>query len=661
MRPLSEAMLLAQRSSSSQPWVRVKALDRTAGIARLRFQRIYAGPEAAGPQALTVPTDGSLVRARIDSTNNTLYTQRVADPSTKSDFTPWISMGSVSGDVALCSSGAEVLLFHVSTNRRTLYVRASSNSGVSFGQALYVGTAPSPVAWLAAALKSDGTALLLYATDNGRLHAIKRADGAWLSPRLWSNSLSRINGVAVLHDGDWNVVVAGRDSTGNKSGVWSTILGDGVNQPPGTWSNLKPITESQRGANFEYSAPFLDHPDVNRLFFVERVTGAEGHDHPFHTFSPPSASWLDNLWREPAAFNADTEHGLSIGHTTTHAWLSAADGVWWAPLNSPALELSEDVVSVTGKESPRSSSWSIELRNDDGRYSRPGDGDLGLLAKGSEVRVELGYVTALGGQSSPCAPVWIDGLEHRRTDGSASLVVHATGGWGLLSWQQARRIQTWSAGEAKLFQILRSVLARAGFELARRPGNFLLDNHRPEFIIEESEPLDLVVERLMSHLPDSILIASAGGFDLGTPSVTEESAYSYGKGHGIREARYLDPVPRHSRAIVFGSGHTGDLTDWSDFPALFDQPMQVTDPTLDTQQKVDARAQAEARRIAIYRNRGRITIPVNVGQEVYDIIEVTDPAAGLASAERRVLGIETRYAVGPRGSKYEQIVDLGGV
>ena len=257
MRPLSNSLLRAQRSSSAKPWVRVEALDRMAGIARLRFQRVHTGSEAEGPHALTIPTDGALIRARVDPTNShNLYVQRVPNPSPTSDFTQWVSLGPASrdGDVALCSAGTDVLLFSVSSNRRTLYVRASADSGATFGQAIYVTTASSPVTWLAADLKPDGTALLLYALVNSGLYAIRRSNGSWGSPRIWSNSLSQINGVAVHYNGDWNVAVAGRDTTGRKSGVWSTVFGDGAAQPliRGRHSSLSPRPSVSRAST---SAP----------------------------------------------------------------------------------------------------------------------------------------------------------------------------------------------------------------------------------------------------------------------------------------------------------------------------------------------------------------------------------------------------------------------
>ena len=663
MRALTDALLSAQRLASSRPWVRVEALDRMAGIARLRFRRLYSGSESEGPHALTIPADGSLVRARIDlSDNNRLYLQRAVSPSPTSDFTRWAWLGAVSRDagVALCSRGPEVLLFSVSTNRRTIYVRTSADSGATFGQPAYVTTASSTVTSLAAAFKSDGSVLLLYVIGNG-LYSIRRSGGSWGSTGIRTNALSRIDGAAVHHHGDWNVVVTGRNAGNSKNGVWSTAFGDGSAQALGTWSGLKPIVESRPGQTLDYRAPSLDRPDVDRLFFTERVAGQGGYDRPFFTFTTPSSSFSDNLWREPAAFELDSAYGMALAHTTDHAWLSTANGVWSAPLNPPPLDLSEDAVSVTGKESTRSARWQIELRNDDGRYSTPGEGRLGLLAKGSEVRVGLGYVTGLGRQSSPSAPVWIESLEHRRIAGSSTLVVHATGAWGLLAWQQARRGRTWGAGDSSVFEILRTVLARAGYECTNLSSNFLLDNHRPAFLIEESEPLDMVVERLMTYVPDVLLMASGRGFALRTPSATERTSYAYGPEHGIREGSYYDSVPRHSRAIVFGSGHSSDQSDWSDFPALFDRPVHVHDASLDTREKTNARALAETRLMAIHAPRGSITVPVNAGQELYDVIEVTDLAVGLTSARYRVLGLETRYAIGPRGSRYDQTIRLGGV
>jgi hypothetical protein len=56
---------------------------------------------------------------------------------------------------------------------------------------------------------------------------------------------------------------------------------------------------------------------------------------------------------------------------------------------------------------------------------------------------------------------------------------------------------------------------------------------------------------------------------------------------------------------------------------------------------------------------GCIRVPVNCGQQLYDVIEVTERGAGLAGARRRVMEIEMTYI--PRRRIYEQKLVLGNV
>ena len=53
-------------------------------------------------------------------------------------------------------------------------------------------------------------------------------------------------------------------------------------------------------------------------------------------------------------------------------------------------------------------------------------------------------------------------------------------------------------------------------------------------------------------------------------------------------------------------------------------------------------------------------MPVNCGQELYDVVEVTDAGAGLSAARRRVAGLAMRYSTGKR-PVYEQRIALGAV
>ena len=71
------------------------------------------------------------------------------------------------------------------------------------------------------------------------------------------------------------------------------------------------------------------------------------------------------------------------------------------------------------------------------------------------------------------------------------------------------------------------------------------------------------------------------------------------------------------------------------------------------------RGDAVLRKASLGAQDGEVTAPVNCGQELYDVIAVTDAVAGLSAAKRRVLGMELRYSAAT--GAYETRLRLGGV
>jgi hypothetical protein len=212
MRSLPSALLAAQKSASAVPYVKVEIAARIGGIRHLDWQRLYSGSEPDSHHAATMPGDGSLIRCRLDS--GSLYRQRVTSPGPGSDFGTWTLVESAANaGVALASRAAQVLLFYVGTNGRTIYVRESSDYGATFGSATAITTAAAAVGWLAADLKADNTVLLIYSVG-GTVYAVKRSGGSWGSPTAWSNSLVSVSGLACQYEADFAVVVSGSDAQG---------------------------------------------------------------------------------------------------------------------------------------------------------------------------------------------------------------------------------------------------------------------------------------------------------------------------------------------------------------------------------------------------------------------------------------------------------------
>jgi len=144
------------------------------------------------------------------------------------------------------------------------------------------------------------------------------------------------------------------------------------------------------------------------------------------------------------------------------------------------------------------------------------------------------------------------------------------------------------------------------------------------------------------------------------PLASEATDYEYGVDHSLYSGRYADELAGANRAQVFGDGVFGERFDWVGVQSVYDRLTQVRDRNLTTVAQVETRADAVLRRASLEATNGEITVPVNCGQELYDVIEVTDARAGLAAARRRVLGIEMRYSTGEK-AMYEQRIRLGGV
>jgi hypothetical protein len=55
--------------------------------------------------------------------------------------------------------------------------------------------------------------------------------------------------------------------------------------------------------------------------------------------------------------------------------------------------------------------------------------------------------------------------------------------------------------------------------------------------------------------------------------------------------------------------------------------------------------------------RGNLVIPPNVGQELYDVITITDQRCGIVSKKYRVMDIDAEYSL--REWQYRQTFTLG--
>ncbi|MDD5082339.1 MAG: hypothetical protein PHU08_03095 [Dehalococcoidales bacterium] len=667
MRSLTPTLLTAQKESSRIPCVKVEASNRIAGVVRLDWERLYTGTEDDYFHALTIPGDGSLIRVRITlpSDSRKLYRQRVADPGPESDFSQWTYCNQYDAViVASCSLGVEVSIFWIKSDR-TIYRIKSTDYGVNWGAPELIDYSPTTAIYgIAAAYKPDGDLALFFA-DQSTLYVKKCVAGQWQNKAAWDKSTGDLSGVAAIYDGDWYLFVTGKDSSGNFK-LWSLVYGDGGEVVAGTWSALKEFASAPAGAGFEFHRAFMDKPDGCRCFFVEKFTGTQAYSRPYWSHLVLDTGFIDNRWREPVPFNLSSEYGLAMAHYGDYGWLSTPGGVWRARLTAQSLDLTADVLSLRLDLGEDRGGLAVELRDDDGRYNAPGSGGLSVIVPGCQLAISPGYVTSQGNEVSLGLTFWLDAWEQVSAGGKASLVLYASDGWSRLKGWSARHQFRWNkAGdEMSIKDIIALVLARVGARLEVVSASAVIAGFFPDFTIHPDNRGDTIIRRLLSFVPDKLFFEGQKAY-LINPQPADSSVYAYGTAHPVLEGRYRTVVWESNRVQVEGYDPVGgesivvDTFDWSEIDRVYDRLDRIIDRNIGTVADAQARGEACLRWAEIGSAGGLIRIPVNCGQQLYDVIDVTDSRAGLSAAKKRVLGIVLSYV--PRRGEYEQRLSLGEV
>ena len=544
-----------------------------------------------------------------------------------------------------------------------IYHRESTDNGANWGSWSKIGESPTAAVYgLAADYKANGD-LALFFIDNTTLYVQKRLSGVWQAKSASGKSTGVLSSVAAVYDSDWNLLVTGKDTSGNYK-LWSLIYGDGGDVAAGTWSDLKEIASGESAEGFSFHSVFMDKPDVYRAVYIDQFTGAETYTRPFWSHSVLGAAFLSNLWREPVPLNLSFEYGLAIAHYGDYCWLTNPSGVWRALLATNSLDLTPDVLSARLELTPTAGKLSVDLRNDDGRYASPGQGSLAVLDIGCQVELSPGYVTSEGNEVSAGLTFILEAYEHTSAEGKATLILHSLDAWESIDLWRARHQFRWNkdSNELSVKEILEFVLARVGLELEVVSQSSVITGYYPDFTINPNNRGDSVVRKLLSFVPDVIFIEGNKAY-LVNPLSADASVYSYHTPytteHLIIEGKYRVGAWELNRVQVEGDAVIKDSFEWDEIDKLYDRFRQLYDINISTVAQAQARGEAYLREAEIESASGIIRIPVNCGQQLYDVIDITDSRAGLTSAKKRVIGLIFIYQ--PAKSLYEHRLAVGAV
>ena len=648
MRTLSASLLAAQQSASHEPYVEVVVSNRVADVTRLGWTPDYSA--SLPDDAHSAAADGDyLHRVRV----------RAGDVEYERDAgSGWTGLHGASATVVSVVAINDERVVVAYNLGGSLYIRESTDQGGSWDAPVnFISPGVAPEA-IAVAYKNAAGDLAIVWEENGAVKRIRRTSGTFGSAATWTESMATVTGLAMTYFGDYNVAITGTDGD-DRPVVAGTVLGDGFFYAVDTWAALQYIAEAEDGAGVTFGAPSMVYADTHRLAFVESYSGPSAYDRPQLTWFPPSLTFGEHAWREPVPFDLDSPRGVAIAANGTTAYLSRPDATWSAPLASPETDLTADMLAIDVRLRRESGEARVVLRNDDGRYHDLASGPYATITRGAQLEVRPGYTTAAGNERSSGLQFWIDRWEYTSEGGRATLVLHARDVWSLVEAWRARRQHRWTADEASVSQILRFVCGRAAVEVVNVGASAAALNHKPEFTVHPGEDGLRATGRLLAMVPDA-LRATGDELELTELQETDVAVYSYGTDHDILRGRYGAPALAANRVQAFGDGELSEAFAWEEIDETFDRLRQVFDLNLTSASKADDRAAATLRQEALDLALGEIVTPVNCGQELHDVIEVTDANAGLSAAPYRVQGIELRYAREGR-AVYQQRLLLGRV
>jgi hypothetical protein len=308
----------------------------------------------------------------------------------------------------------------------------------------------------------------------------------------------------------------------------------------------------------------------------------------------------------------------------------------------------------------------VELRNDDGKYASPGTGDIAVLDKGCQLEFSPGYYSAAGNEYSAGQTYCLESIEYISAGGKASVLLRAQDGWGALSDWDARHQMRWnkSTNEKSVKDIITIILARAGLKLEVKSQSSTITGFYPDFTVSPNDDGKSVIEKLLSFAPDLVFVEGNKTY-LVNPQSNDSSEYSYGVEHAILEGKYRQGTLAANRVQVEGYDTSQgkmiivESYDWDEIDRLYDRAKHIEDRNLNSTTKGYQRGDAFLRKTTIAATSGTILVLVNCGQQLYDVIEVSDTNAGLTAAKKRVLGMTLVYR--PQRGEYLQRLELGGV
>ena len=667
---LSDTLLAAQKKPHRIPYVEAKVYDYEQGIKRLSWTSLYTGSEPGNHHGIAFDGQGSMYRIRSGGSSTLLY-QKIISPGPSSDFSNWsLITNDCYGPCAIAACGAKVYIFYRTTGN-VLWKYYSHDYGQSWNNAQLIAVAT--VLSMAASWKGTTSTVVCFAATPFKISAmVLDTTDQTTAEHYYNHALDTIYGIgATFRDGEFPILFAASVTVGATVlyALYATRL-------DATFAFLSPYPLLTAHDDQDTIFTFPDcHSPLNpepyetlQLTAVESYSGITSYNRPLFSRLVKGTYWSDATIIEPRFFLPLTSaFGLRLITDSSHWWLSMPGGLWRASRQADSpVDLTPYIIRIRQLVGAGLvPALTIELDNSRAHFSTP-------PPNGSEIVLKLGYKTTAGPESVNAGHYWIDSSRFTSSDNTSVLIISATDLWGLAARWSARYVLRWNYTSppvpCRVWAILYQILGRFGIRLWNNgavPQSDPMNNFYPKYLVRGGSQGHTQVRRLLSFVTDGLIQREAFAFVKDLLS-TESPCYEY------RNAPGYHPLLKGEYDANLTITHTQVSGDTEATPpvhvreAAFDWPLlslgidnlaMQYDPNLEEADQAQKRADALLRHEAQKSLGGQIIVPTNCGQELYDVVKVTDTRVGLANKNFRVLAIQTDYS--RRKALYEQKLTLG--
>ena len=177
----------------------------------------------------------------------------------------------------------------------------------------------------------------------------------------------------------------------------------------------------------------------------------------------------------------------------------------------------------------------------------------------------------------------------------------------------------------------------------------------PESIVQ---PIAYGVPTILGGIPSGIIWPESiiQPISVGSPTILK---YVW---HVVLDGNYITATPPTNRAFVigrdvYGNPVYGTAVDSTELGLVGERLDFQQEPAIPTTAQAGAMADAILTKMRLTGKRGVILVPPNCGQELFDVVEVTDTKSNQAAVKFRVVGI--RFEYNPKQARYQHNLILG--